>query len=745
MLGSPFPEGAIMANYASFRDIIEHTVEQRRDFFKLIFGKAEGYVCIAYKNHVSLKMTETFFEYPSELNKMCASVDANCQQLLHAYFCPNLLSSRKRDYNNVISCPTAWCDLDTCPPSVLQITPSITVQSSGGKFQGYWRFEEAQPPHIAEDVSRRIAYFHKDHGADTGCWNRSRLLRIPYTPNYKYGDLQTAPVVVVINTTTSLFRVSDFAVYPEVQALKFASDPTPTEVDLPDENPLDILQRYSSKINHNVFGLYSNDLSADEDWSSALWSLERLCAEAGLTIEETFAVARSAKCNKYARDRRPESELWAEVKKAYIVDVEEHNLAPTATFKLPEIISDEEIRKIQKRETFVERYIKWAANATDAAVQYHQASAFTILSSVLSSNYKLQTSFGTIIPNLWFMILANTTITRKSTAMDLGMDLLKEIDEDAIMATDGTVEGILTALSRRAKRSSIYYRDEFTGLLDAISNKDYMAGMAELFTKLYDGKSIKRLRSKEEIKVDYPIFVMYAGGIKTKTQFMLTEDHVSSGFIPRFVFITAEPDPSRTRPVGPPVDVNSEEREMLKNELLVLYKHYNEPRLLQGIGVVPPSFDATLTKAAWDRYNKFEDIMIRSAIDSGLDHLTPVYDRLAKSTLKAAMLIAASRTLVSDVKVELDDLLHALYYAKSWHIYASEIVNGIGLSNDERTIEAITKTIHNAGDLGVPRSKLMTMYKLTAKRAELLFTTMEQRRLVRRISTHGEPRYFVQL
>lgn len=731
-----------MANYASFRDVIEHTVEQRRDFFRLIFGKGEGYVCIAYKAQDN-RMTETFFSYPDELDKMCASVDANCQQLLHAYFCPNFLSTKKRDYTSVMSCPTAWADLDSCPPTLLQVSPSIAVQTSIGKYQAFWRFEEPQAPHIAEDVSRRISYFHAAQGADKGCWNRSRLLRIPYTPNYKYGDISTAPVVVVVNTSPALFRVSDFSTYPEVQALKFASEPQPLEIDLPKEDPLDILQRYVGKLNQNAFGLFSQE--PDEikgPWSERLWNLEKLCVEAGMTLEETYLIARESKCNKYRRDGRPEAELWAEVKKAFITDIEEHNLAPTPSFEIPEIITDAEVKQVQSRETFIERYVRWASNATDAAVQYHHAGAFVILSSILSNNYRLQTSFGTVVPNMWFMILADTTITRKTTAMDLAMDLLYDIDEDAVFATDGSVEGILTGLARRPKRSSIYFRDEFTGLLDAISNKDYMAGMAELFTKLYDGKPIKRLLRKEELKVEFPLFIMFVGGVKTKTQFMLTDEHISSGFLPRFVFITAEPDPTRIRPLGPPVDTFDEEREMLRNELHVMREFYNSPRPITGIGVVPPIFEARLTQEAWDRYNKFEMLMTKAALASGLNNLTPVYDRLCKSTLKAAMLIAACRNNnSSDITITLQDLLHALYYAKSWHIYASEVVNGIGLTNDERTIESILKMIANAGSMGLSRSRIMSTLKLTAKRAETLFATMEQRRMVRKVPSRGEPRY----
>ena len=95
------------------------------------------------------------------------------------------------------------------------------------------------------------------------------------------------------------------------------------------------------------------------------------------------------------------------------------------------------------------------------------------------------------------MILAETTLTRKTTAMDIPMDLLAEVDESAIMATDGSLEGLFTNLSMRPKKPSVFLRDEFSGLIDAMTKKDYMAGMPEMLTKLYDGKFQRRLLRKE--------------------------------------------------------------------------------------------------------------------------------------------------------------------------------------------------------------------------------------------------------
>jgi len=358
----------------------------------------------------------------------------------------------------------------------------------------------------------------------------------------------------------------------------------------------------------------------------------------------------------------------------------------------------------------------------------------------------LPTSFGNVIPNMWFMLLAGTTLTRKTTAMDLAMDLIMDTDPGAILATDGSYEGIMSALKDREKRSSIYHRDEFTGLLEAISHKDYMAGMSEAFAKLYDGKDLKRLLRKEEIHVKSPRFIIYAGGIKTKTEMLLSEEHINSGFIPRFVIITAEPDITNIRPVGPPRPIHTEAREVIKNELMDILVHYTGPRSVSMsdgtfAGSMRPQFDVRLTDEAWARYNEFETLMINTALDSGLAHLTPVYDRLSKSTLKAAILIAGSMQRREEITVSPDDINHAIYYSQHWRTYVTDVVSGIGKSQDERLIDQILKLINSSKENGLARSDIMKHFRMDSKKAELIFSTMTQRKLVVAIQIAGQSRY----
>lgn len=733
--------------YSTFRDAVERTAERREDFFKLVFGSETGYVCISYKSHLDRSMREKFFQYPDQLEAMCEDIDRVALTLTHVYFCPQLLSEPRRIKETVSKCTVLWADLDTCNPQYLQTPASIVVQSSTGRWQALWRLESTLAPIVAEDICRRIAYFHAEQGADRSGWDLTQLLRVPYTPNYKYGDINTAPIVLVTTTTPALYRVEDFSSYPEYDAFKFASAPMPLIGDLPSEPPLDILQRYRTTIHPDVFGLFALEPEMAEDWSKQQWKLVNLCVEAGLSQEETFVVLKNAKCNKYARDYRPESVMWKEVNKAYVLHMESHKMVPTPTTVVPEIISEAEIRIVQARDTFVERYIKWASELTDAARQYHQAGAFTILSAVISGAVRLPTSFGTIRPNMWFMLLADTTLTRKTTAMDIASELLFEVSPDSFFTNDGSAEGILSGLKDRTRQPSIYLRDEFTGLLDAIAHKDYMSGMAEHLTKLYDGKTLKRLLRKEEIIVKDPVFIIFAGGTKTRTQELVNEDLINSGFIPRFVFITAVPDPSLIKPVGPPKKRNQQERKEIKDELFSIYDFYNRPRLIvmpDGIteASIKPELEAVMTQEAWDRYNQLEMTLTNAALTSDLPHLTPVYDRLAKSTLKAAILIAASNTNDGNlVEIGLDDVLHAIYYCRHWHAYVSEIVNGIGKNADERIIDKIMQYILKTGKIGAARSDIMRLFKLDSRRADLLITTIVQRRLVFAVQYQGQPRY----
>lgn len=151
--------------------------------------------------------------------------------------------------------------------------------------------------------------------------------------------------------------------------------------------------------------------------------------------EETFSIVRTSPCNKYARDGRPQSHLWRDVHKAWStqqrLNVISGGFRPLS---MPRLVDE------PASETFIDLYRDWAVESTDAVPQFHDLAAFILLSSIVSNSVKLYASHGPIVPNLWGLVLGDSTLARKTTAMRLTTDLINAIDPGLILATDGSAE-----------------------------------------------------------------------------------------------------------------------------------------------------------------------------------------------------------------------------------------------------------------------------------------------------------------
>lgn len=723
-------------------DVSEDLNTKRETFFKLVFGReSAGYVCLAFLSATNRKdFWEEFYRYPEELPSMLEAINRQTMGF-NIYFCPQILREKKRTKENILSTPNIWSDLDTCTPEVLLVEPSILIESSPDRYQGYWVLERPIDPDDAEDVSRRIAYKHADEGADRSGWDLTQLLRVPFTYNYKYVRSSQSPIVTVLKANKKRYRLEDFEAYPNTGEYEYLDIPLPSAEELGTLAAEDELQKKRTSLNPRAWTLFNEEPQGD--WSKSLWNLQMLLLEAGYERVQVYKIVREAKCNKYARDGKAERLLWKDVCRAYARFLANQRLlsggGPPKTDK-KQLLTDEERERVKSTpDTFIERFISWARSLGDAAPQYHQAGAFVALSSLLAGVVRLPTSFGTIKPNLWFMILADTTLTRKSTAMDIAMDLVMEIDPECVLATDGSIEGLMGSLSTRPGRPSVFLRDEFSGLLEMITKKDYYAGMPEVLTKLYDGKFQKRILRKETIEVRDPCLIVFAGGIKNKITSILTFEQVSSGFMPRFIFITAESDPTKLQPLGPPTERIDTERNRIKDELEALIEHYKatttmviENKHTAKIEVqTQRTWDAQLTPSAWERYNLLE----AQLVDEGLEMdkpeiMTPVHDRLSKSILKAAVLLAASRQRGDCVVVEETDILRAIMYGEQWKIHAHEVMNNVGKGTQERQLDKVMEIIRKRP--GCSRSHVMQYLHLNARQTNEILDTLEQRGLLGR-------------
>jgi hypothetical protein len=142
-----------------------------------------------------VKTRSDFFLWPDEKEAAAKHVEEMCRVGREVYHCSHLLTGRRRTKEYAAPMTSLYVDGDgaTVPEGMLQ--PTLTVESSPGRQQFYWRLTRPIPPTKAEELNRRLAYAM---GADKTGWDLTQLLRPPGAKNFKYeGVYGVAPVVRV--------------------------------------------------------------------------------------------------------------------------------------------------------------------------------------------------------------------------------------------------------------------------------------------------------------------------------------------------------------------------------------------------------------------------------------------------------------------------------------------------------------------------------------------------------------------
>jgi hypothetical protein len=101
------------------------------------------------------------------------------------YFCPNVFSKPHR--RREVYIPSCWlyADLDDTEPirNDAELSPTIAVESSPGRYQGYWHVDKFLMRDVHDRLNKQLTYALD---ADKGGWDITQVLRVPGTINHKY-------------------------------------------------------------------------------------------------------------------------------------------------------------------------------------------------------------------------------------------------------------------------------------------------------------------------------------------------------------------------------------------------------------------------------------------------------------------------------------------------------------------------------------------------------------------------------
>ena len=235
----------------------------------------------------------------------------------------------------------------------------------------------------------------------------------------------------------------------------------------------------------------------------------------------------------------------------------------TTEIKLEQLGSRTDLDGTIPRESFLSRYMQYAEPLTNAPRIYSLASALTTIAAAIGNGITYKFGDHAVTPNLWVVLLGPTSLYRKTTALNIGKRLLHDAVPERIYPNEVTSERMLDIMQGRP--CGLFTYSEFSGLLQRFEKLQYLAGMKEVLTDLFDGppQYVRELREKKYVISSPSISILAASTTRWMLDCMKAGD-LQSGFLVRFLFVPAW---RRERFIAIPADADESLRANLVDEL----------------------------------------------------------------------------------------------------------------------------------------------------------------------------------
>lgn len=239
---------------------------------------------------------EEWFHWPEDLEKIAARV-REASAHTNVYFSPHLFKEQNSHKDYVIAdTRTFVVDLDNADVTNLRLNPTILIESSKDRHQGYWVVKEFTGDF--ETTSKQLSYTIPN--ADHSGWSLGHKFRIPGTRNFKYPTLPVVRLVPALSTERQYAEEELTAWVSSTDVLsagaaaddEWIADPPSLQV-----GPRELLEKFATAVGPKMVMAFE-DLAADR--SEALWALMSALYRAGATRDEVYWIAKHSANNKFA-------------------------------------------------------------------------------------------------------------------------------------------------------------------------------------------------------------------------------------------------------------------------------------------------------------------------------------------------------------------------------------------------------------------------------------------------------------
>lgn len=650
----------------------------QEDFFDLVYADVEGHVYISFRGVESGQ----WFQWPKHRDRLLRVVEEHSAQ--DVYFSVSTYAKPLRRKEHAEMASVVYVDADTWDLENARVEPSIVLRTSPDHYQAFWLLSEPISALDASTLAHKISVAHRDDGCDKSSWIMTKVMRVPGSTHTK--DETNPHPVEVIKFEGVLYTQADLiAEYGDVPVNVYTTDSRP----LPDNLPSRIeLQQQMGDIR---LSMYLDEPEPGTDMSAYMWAMELMLFEWGHTAEEVYVLMSDPSHNKYHPSRvgevtasgavrpqrsNPEGDLWTEVQRAeqeargdFPEEILEQEPEEVEVEHRRTFLSEDEERIVSETTTFLDGYVAWAGQRTDAPHIYHRNLGLTLLSCVYGNKARLNFQHGKEPLNLWLILLGDTTVSRKTTSVRL-MEEVLEIYEDYMgtrvdIGADFSPEALTKKLGERDGLVSMINRDEVQGFFKAVLGKKYMSDALDVLTNLYGGKVKQVLRTNKDTAQERranTVFNLLLYGIADQTARELNEENFHSGFLQRFTWV-----------ISPDIPLTADRLRNKQGSLDDLTDNGQDAwaqntavQMMDRVGKMDYANGYIFFEDdAFDRVAAWKEHVIFNLLEEGDDRktYTPTIQRMEMHIYRAAALLAMHDGME---KVTMPYVLTAIKIAEDW-------------------------------------------------------------------------------
>lgn len=470
-------------------------------------------------------------------------------------------------------------------------------------------------------------------------------------------------------------------------------------------------EQYSREISEHELGPEGNKIKKP-------WKCDTIQRELGsITLDKNL----NSKCDNCAfRGQRKQEEEKKTVSSNDFLDNAVKEMTAAEIELLKTNFSQRRLICNLPKDHFITQFVAYADRMSDGYREYKILAGFWLLSSIVQRKPKidLATSVDGIHLNIWTTFLGLSSISRKTTIIEIARHFLAYAIGKPVTDTDYSLEGYLESLSQEPIKFMV--NDEVSTTYQKMGQK-YNAGYFEFECKIYDGSSQnKRLasggkREQKTFDIKDPYVTKLTASTFAKFKRSITIPDFDSGFGFRYVY-AAPTYEFNQRPLRLTTDEDITARSDLEKRTALLVRFFRD---------MPP-FTMDIEPEAMQFYIDTDiDVNKQLAKASNQEFLASVWSRYGIYILKFAALIEIGKSTVSS-KITLESMKIAAAMILDYFLPTiCDVYNLLTVDPTNNMIDRIIEALKASNGI-CAHSDLLRKTKLKSREFHELILTMQE-------------------